>query len=86
MRFKGCLRPGLIGLATATILLSGCAREASDHSACPPVVEYPAGIQERAAAKIELLRPGTVLEGMLADYHVLRRQAEACRGHSRGQR
>ena len=82
MRVKGCLRLRLIALAIATTLLSGCAREASDHSACPPVVEYSAEIQERAAAEIEVLQPGTVMEGMLADYHVLRRQARACQAKS----
>lgn len=84
MRVKECLRPGLIALATVTTLLSACARVGSDHRACPPVVAYPAEMQARAAAEIEALPPGAVLESMLADYHVLRRQAEACQGHSSG--
>lgn len=75
MRVKGCWKPGLIALGTVTILSSGCARGASDHAACPPVVAYPVAFQARAAAEIEALPAGTVIETMLADYHVMRRQA-----------
>lgn len=78
MRFAGCLKPGLIALGTVTILSSGCTRVASDHAACPPVVEYQAEFQRRAAAEVEALPAGAAIEGMLADYHVLRRQARAC--------
>lgn len=78
MRIAECLRPGLIALGTVTILSSGCARVASDHAACPPVVEYPAALQQRAVAEVEALPAGAVIEGMLADYHVLRQQARAC--------
>jgi len=79
MRAKGCLKRRLIALAIVTTLSSGCAREASDHSACPPVVAYPEEVQQHAAREIEALSPGAVIESMLADYHVLRRQAQACR-------
>lgn len=79
MRVSGCWKPGLIALATVTILLTGCARVASDHSACPPVVAYPAAFQHRAAAEVEALPAGAALEIMLADYHVMRQQARACR-------
>ncbi|SIR07931.1 hypothetical protein SAMN05421641_1242 [Paracoccus thiocyanatus] len=68
-----------MALATVMISLTGCARVASDHVACPPVVEYPAAFQRRAAAEVEALPTGSALETMLADYHVLRRQAAACR-------
>lgn len=51
---------------------------ASDHSACPPVVAYPTAFQHRAAAEVEALPAGAALEIMLADYHVMRRQAAAC--------
>jgi hypothetical protein len=47
------------------------------------VVEYPAAVQERAAAEIEALPPGAALEGFMADYHVLRQQARACAGAAR---
>lgn len=83
MRIAECLKPGLIALATVTILSSGCARATSDHGACPPVVEYPAAVQERAAAEIEALPPGAAVEGFMADYHVLRQQARACAGTTR---
>ena len=79
MRTAGCWKPRLIALATVTIFLTGCARVASDHTACPPVVAYPAAFQDRAAAEVEALPTGSALETMLADYHVLRRQAAACR-------
>ena len=59
-------------------LLTGCTRVVSNHAACPPVVEYPAEFQARAAAEVEALPQGTAVEGMLADYHVMRRQARAC--------
>lgn len=78
MHFAGCLKPGLIALGTATILLTGCARVVSDHAACPPMVEYPTTFQQRAAAEVEALPPGAAIETMLADYHVMRRQARAC--------
>lgn len=68
-----------IALAIAMILLTGCAAEISDHAACPPVVPYSAKAQARAAAELEALPPGSVIAGMLVDYHVLRRQAGACR-------
>lgn len=80
MRNAECWKPGLIGLAAVTILLSGCAKVVSDHGACPPVVQYPAAVQQQAAAEIEALPPGAVLEGFMADYHVLRQQARACAG------
>ncbi len=78
MRFVGCLKPGLIALGTAMILSSGCARVVSDHAACPPVVEYPAEFQRRAAAEVEALPTGAAVETMLADYYVMRQQARAC--------
>lgn len=58
--------------------LTGCAGARSDHAACPPVVPYSAEVQARAAAEFEALPPGTVIEGMLADYHVTRQQARVC--------
>ena len=61
-------------------LLSACVRDGSDHGACPPVVEYPAAVQERAAVEIEALSEESVMVGMMADYHVMRQQARACGG------
>lgn len=60
------------------ILSSGCVRVVSDHTACPPVVEYPAEFQQRVATEVEALPPGAAVETMLADYHVMRRQAQVC--------
>ena len=79
MHSVGCLKPGLIALGTATILLTGCARAVSDHAACPPVVEYSASVQQQVAAEVEALPTGAALEGFMADYHVLRQQARMCR-------
>lgn len=62
----------------AMTLLSACGTAGSDHSACPPVVEYPAAVQERAAAEIEALSRESVIVGMMADYHAMRLQALAC--------
>lgn len=62
MRCAGCLKLGLITLGTVTILSSGCARVASDHAACPPVVEYPTAFQKRAAAEVEALPNNTAVE------------------------
>lgn len=78
MHFAGCWRPGRIGPVIAMTLLSACVRDGSDHGACPPVIKYPAAVQERAAAEIEALPRESVVVGMLADYHVLRQQARAC--------
>ena len=75
----GCLKRQLNALAIATSLLSGCATGGSDHAVCPTVVDYPAAFQHRVAAEVEALSPGAALETMLADYHVMRRQAAVCR-------
>ena len=47
--------------------------------ACPPVVEYTAADQARAADEVETLPEGAVVVRMLSDYAVLRDQARACR-------
>lgn len=46
---------------------------------CPPVVEYSAADQARAADEVEALSEGAVIARMLSDYAVLRDQARACR-------
>ena len=59
--------------------LSACAMGGSDTRApCPPVVEYSAADQSRAAAEIEALPEGAVVIQMMSDYAVLRDQARAC--------
>ena len=78
MRSDTCWKPGRIGPVIAMSLLTGCGTGVSDHGACPPVVEYPAVVQERAAAEIEALPRESIIVGMLAEYHVMRQQARAC--------
>ena len=46
---------------------------------CPPVVEYTATDQARAAEEVVILPEGAVVVRMLSDYVVLRDQARACR-------
>lgn len=60
--------------------LTACAMAGSEGQVpCPPVVEYSAVDQTRAAAEIEALPESAVAVGMLSDYVVLRDQARACR-------
>lgn len=60
--------------------LSACETAGSDARApCPPVVDYTAADQARAADEVETLPEGAVIVRMLADYAVLRDQARACR-------
>ena len=60
--------------------LTGCAMAGSDTRApCPPVVDYTAADQARAAHEVEALPEGAVIVRMLGDYAVLRDQARACR-------
>ena len=53
---------------------------APSEPVCPPVAEYDAKFQARAADELELLPPSSVIERMLADYHVMRQPAKGCRG------
>ncbi|WP_341870498.1 hypothetical protein [Paracoccus shanxieyensis] len=46
---------------------------------CPPVVDYTAADQARAADEVAALSEGAVIVRMLTDYAVLRDQARACR-------
>lgn len=60
--------------------LTGCAMAGSDTRApCPPVVDYTAEDQARAADEVDTLPEGAVIVRMLGDYAVLRDQARACR-------
>ena len=63
--------------------LTGCAMGGSDARApCPPIVDYTAAEQVRAAAEVEALPEDAVIVRMLSDYAVLRDQADACRRSS----
>ena len=58
----------------AMTLLSACGTGGSDigGAVCPPVVAYPAGVQQQAAAEIKSLPQDSTVAGTMADYHVLR--------------
>jgi hypothetical protein len=76
-----CLMPRLAALAIATTLVAGCETGDSDGAAihaCPPVVEYRAEFQARAATELERLPAESALAAMLSDYAVLRDQVRAC--------
>jgi hypothetical protein len=63
----------------AMLWLTGCAMGGSDgHVPCPPVMDYKAADQARAADEVEALPEDAVIVRMLSDYAVLRDQARAC--------
>lgn len=63
----------------AMLWLTGCATAGSEARApCPPVVDYTAEDQARAADEVEALPEGAVIVRILGDYAVLRDQARAC--------
>ena len=67
-------------LLIAMLWLTGCAMGGSETRApCPPVVEYTAADQARAADEVEELPEGAAVVRMLSDYAVLRDQARTCR-------
>ena len=60
--------------------LSACAMAGFDARAtCPPVAEYSAADQARAADEVDALSEGAMIVRMLSDFAVLRDQARACR-------
>ena len=77
-----CWRHPALALVIATSLLTACATGGSDlgGTACPPVVAYDQAVRERAAAELEALPEDAALVGMMADYAVMRAQAQACAG------
>jgi len=77
----GCWKRQLAVLAIATSWLTGCATAGFDPvgvAACPPVVEYEAEFEARAAEELALLPDGSVVVEMMSDYAVIREQALAC--------
>jgi hypothetical protein len=60
-----------------TSLLSACATVNSESAigVCPPVVEYDAEFQTRAAEDVQALPEGSAIVEMLSDYAVMREQA-----------
>jgi hypothetical protein len=75
-----CWTQPVAALMAATIFLSACAMVGSDAppSACPPVVNYSRPQQARVADEVARLPEGALIIGWLADYAVLREQAQAC--------
>jgi hypothetical protein len=75
-----CSTPPPAALLIVMLWLTGCAMAGSDARApCPPVVDYTAADQARAAGEVEALPEGAVIVRMLGDYAVLRDQVRACR-------
>ena len=79
MKFNArCWTPPAAAPLIAMLWLGACAMVGSEtHSPCPPVVEYSAADQARAAVEIGALPEGAMLVRMLADYAVMRDQARA---------
>ena len=76
-----CWTPPAAVLLIAMLWLSACGMDGSETGApCPPVVEYSAADQTRAALEVEALPEGAVIARMLSDFAVLRDQARACSG------
>jgi hypothetical protein len=78
----GCWKPLPVVPMIVMLWLTGCAVGGSDRggsAACPPVVDYTAAEQHRAAGELEALPEGAMLVRMLSDYAVLRDQARGCR-------
>ena len=74
-----CWTPPAAVPLIAALWLSACAMAGSEVAAlCPPVVDYTAADQARAADEVEVLPEGTVIVRMLSDYAVLRDQARSC--------
>ena len=74
-----CSTPPPAALLIVMLWLTGCATGGSEtHAPCPPVVDYTAADQARAAHEVEALPEGAVIVRMLGDYAVLRDQARAC--------
>lgn len=74
-----CSTPLPAVLLIAMLWLSACAMGVSETSApCPPVVDYTAADQVRAADELKALPEDAIVVRMLSDYAVLRDQAQAC--------
>ena len=75
-----CSKQRLAVLAIGMSFFSACATVSSERAVgvCPPVVEYDAGFQARAAAEVKTLPDGSVVVEMLSDYAVMREQARVC--------
>ena len=75
-----CSKLRLVALAIVTSFLSACATVSSERvtGVCPPVVEYDAGFQTRAAKEVRALPDGSAVVEMMGDYAIMRDQARIC--------
>jgi hypothetical protein len=74
-----CSTPPPAALLIAMLWLTGCATGGSDARApCPPIVDYTAAEQVRAADEVEALPESAAIVRMLGDYAALRDQVRAC--------
>ena len=81
MKFSArCWTPPPAAPLIAMLWLSACAMGGFDaQMPCPPVVDYSATDQARAADEVDALPKGAMVVRMLSDYSVLRDQARVCR-------
>ena len=63
-----------------TSLLGACTTVSSERitGVCPPVAEYDAELQSRAAEEVQALPEGSAVIVMLSDYAVMREQLRVC--------
>ena len=77
---RRCWTPPIAAPLIAMLWLSACAMAGFDARATrPPVAEYSAADQTRAADEVDALPEGAMIVRMLSDFAVLREQARACR-------
>lgn len=60
----------------ASFSLAGCSTQLNTGGGCPPLVEYSAQTQRRAADELERLPKGSAMAQMIVDYKKTR---DACR-------
>jgi len=74
-----CWTPPAAAPLIAMLWLSACAMGGFDAQVpCPPVVQYSAADQTRAADEVDALPDGAMVVRMLSDFAVLRDQTRAC--------
>ena len=74
-----CWTPPAAALLIVMLWLTGCAMADFDAQVpCPPIVDYTAVDQAKAADEVKSLPESAVIVRMLSDYAVLREQARLC--------
>jgi hypothetical protein len=75
-----CWTPPAAAPLIGMLWLSACAMGDFDaQTRCPPVVEYSAAEQTRAADEVDALADDALIVRLLGDYAVLGDQARVCR-------